>query len=606
MTKVLTGSKLHSFQIILLTTFLVSFFFPGISHALTPIARWDVVPYQRVHNGETFNVGVIAFSKGGINRVEITVTGQGYSGKNPLVSNAMTYNSRTDVYEYWVGLKASDFATNGPITLQAVVYGDDGGRRNLESLPLVVNATGGLPQPKAWVSKTGSDSTGSVNNKSQPFLSVGAAVNAIQKTNGGKSDGGIIYLMSGTYNLGNGSPSTTNEWLTITRDPGATKENTIINASGTVKNTKLLKIDGVTVKSRGSSQYVFILGSPTNLWVNDSNLIGSGRWIVNTNPIHFNSDTGHYSTNNYIFDADYAFRRATLVRGVDMEQIGNDAFENTGFVVNCTLDDLSNGPNPSWHADAFQTHTSGVPPPNNRIVYNYKATNVHYEGIFMRSDAGLAANNAFVNVFIELREPADLNETNSYAFMASAINQSWDHLLFWHCTFLNGHSEVSGTLTNASFIGNIFYQFIDSKQTTKAGDPVITFAANGNSGNNEFLYNHFMYVYGETETCIKNSRFINNNWPCPQWYAKEPDSDAKGSATMGGDVVDMSNPTSSSYGAPLKNTVLVDRIPFQTVPADIYGNRRDANPDLGAIEVGVDTRNPPPPSISVPSGFQKI
>ena len=38
----------------------------GLAFALTPIARWDVVPHQRISAGETFNLGVVAFSKEGI------------------------------------------------------------------------------------------------------------------------------------------------------------------------------------------------------------------------------------------------------------------------------------------------------------------------------------------------------------------------------------------------------------------------------------------------------------------------------------------------------------------------------------------------------------
>jgi hypothetical protein len=193
-------ARVNFFGACITSVILVVLVLPTIAFALTPIARWDVVPYQRIKSGETFNAGVIAFSKAGINRVEFTVSGQGYSGPNPLVSRSMTYNERTDVYEYWVPLKGSDFSTNGAFTMQAAVYGADGGRRTLETLPLMVNATGTLPQPKAWVSKTGSDATGVINNSSRPFLTLKAAVSAIQGANGGKSDGAIIYLFAGTYN----------------------------------------------------------------------------------------------------------------------------------------------------------------------------------------------------------------------------------------------------------------------------------------------------------------------------------------------------------------------------------------------------------------------
>ena len=550
-------------------------------------------------------MGVVAFSKGGIDRVAFTVTGQGYTGQNPLQATAMTYNARTDVYEYWVPLDGSDFATNGPFTVQAVVYGKDGGSRSLETLPLVVNATGSLAQPKAWVSPTGNDATGAVNNRSLPFLTVGGAISKIQAANGGRSDGAIISLFSGTYNLGSGTVSTTDEWLTITRDSGATKDNTIITASGTVRSTKLLKVDGVTVKSQGSAKYIFETGAPTNLWLGNGTIAGSGQWVTGSNPVHYLSGN-LYATDVYVHDVDYGFYYIPFVRNCTVENVGNDPYVNTQFMVNSTSININNGTT-GWHSDAYQTHTTGVPAPSNRIIYNYRAVNVHYEGMFMRSDAGLATNNAFVNVFVELRSPANLNESNAYAFMAASINQSWDHLLFWHCTLPIGHTEVTGTLTNASFLGNVFNQFIDSQQTTPAGNPVITYASSGNTGNNEFLYNHFLYVNGETSTCVKNERFVQSNWPCPQWYAKKPDSHASGSATAGDGVLDLSDPASSSFGAPVAGSVLVNRIPFATVPADLYGNARAGNPDVGAVELSSDGNPPPPPpppSLSTPAGFQ--
>lgn len=593
-------ARVNFFMACITSVILVVLVLPTVAFALTPIARWDVVPYQRIESGETFNAGVIAFSKAGINRVEFTVSGQGYSGRNPLVSSSMTYNERTDVYEYWVPLKGSDFSTNGAFTMQAVVYGTDGGSRTLETLPLMVDATGTLPQPKAWVSKTGSDATGVINNNSRPFLTLKAAVSAIQSANGGKSDGAIIYLFAGTYNLGDGSVSTTNEWLTITRDPGATRENTIINASGSIRSTKLLKVDGVTLKSQGNSLYVFIKDSPLNLWVNDSRLIGSGRWVANSNPVHFSSDTGHYSTNNYIYDADYAYRRAALVRGVHVQKIGNDAFENTPFVVNCTVDDIDNGTT-GWHSDAYQVHTTGVPPATNRIIYNYKATNLHCEGVFMRNEAGTGTftNNAFVNVFIELREPANQNESGAYVFSSLSISDNWDHLLIWNSTFLLGHVSRYATLTNSSIIGNYFYQFIDN--SSSIGTTSVPWA----SGTNDVLYNHYEGVYGKTASCTPNTRYKASSWPCPHWYAKLPDSSGGKTATAGSGVLDLDDPAAGSYGSPKDGSVLIDRIPFAVVPGDIYNNPRDDKPDVGAIEVGL-LQSSPPSTLSPPSGFKPV
>ncbi|MHB8790233.1 MAG: hypothetical protein ACYDBT_10175 [Desulfobulbaceae bacterium] len=554
-------------------------FAPTLANALTPIARWDVVPYQRIEAGEAFNIGVVAFSKARIERVQFTVSGQGYSGQNPLQANSMTYNPRTNVYEYWVPLHGSDFATNGTFTVQAVVYGKDGDIRTLESLSLIVNATGNLAQPKAWVSTTGNDSTGAVSSSSLPFRTVGKAVSAIQAVNGGSSNGAIIYLEEGTYSVGGVSASTSGEWLTIAKASSAAKENVIINAGQLA--TGYLKYDSVTLQSRGSGLYV-AGDSSKRLWTNNCRRIGSGRWIADSNPVLHSDENNHYSTNDYTYNVDLAYRLAALVRGADISTIGNDAFQNTPFVVNCKLNDLDNG-STGWHADAYQAHTSGVPPANNRIIYNFRATDLHYQGIFMRSDAGQAKNNAFVNVFIEMRESPNRNESNLYAFTSFSIYDSWDHLIVMNCTFLTGHGEFSSTLTNSSFVGNIFYAYIS--KNTSVGNPLVIYAENENTGKNEFLYNHFLHVYGETSECMKNTVYSTNNWPCPHWYAKKPDSGFPVTATTGGDLIDLTDPESSKFGAPVAGSVLINRMPFESVPADIYGNHRIANPDIGALEI---------------------
>ncbi|MBS3088949.1 hypothetical protein J4402_04205 [Candidatus Pacearchaeota archaeon] len=96
---------------------------------LTPIARWDVVPYQRINAGETLNLGVVAFSKEGIDRVEFIISGQGYSG-GMKTATEMSLNPQTGVWEYWVPLSASEFSSDGVINVEAVVYGRDGGVRD--------------------------------------------------------------------------------------------------------------------------------------------------------------------------------------------------------------------------------------------------------------------------------------------------------------------------------------------------------------------------------------------------------------------------------------------------------------------------------------------
>ena len=81
---------------------------PVSANALSPVARVDVVPYQRIEYGTTFNFGAVAFSKEGIDKVDFVISGQGYSGGTKTATE-MTYNSRTGVWEYWVTIASSEF-----------------------------------------------------------------------------------------------------------------------------------------------------------------------------------------------------------------------------------------------------------------------------------------------------------------------------------------------------------------------------------------------------------------------------------------------------------------------------------------------------------------
>lgn len=547
----------------------------GLAFALTPIARWDVVPHQRISAGETFNLGVVAFSKEGIARVEFTVSGQGYSGNNPLVARSMTYNERTDVHEYWVPLRGSDFKSDGPFSVKAQVFGKDGGKRSLEPLEFVANATGNLPQHKAWVSNSGIDSSGALNTRSQPFQTVAGAVEAIQKANGGLADGGIIYFMEGEYALGKGATTTEHEWLTLSRDSKASIKETIIENGGSAGSTRLLKVDGLTITSSGQYDYVFRNGSPQTLWINGCRVLGSDRWTKGTNPIaHGNS----YHTNSYIYNVDRGVYNGILARGLTIKHIGEDAFQNFPFVVNVELSDQDPG-NTYWHADAYQSHGEG---PENRIIYNFHATDLHYQGLFLRATKSPGRNNAFVNIFMEMREPGRPGRSGgSPSLKSGAMNGPWDHAIVWHCTFPKYHfyttNDTAGFgFTNSSFIGNVFAEFRDYK-ASRGSDPL--YAMPGNNDNNDFLYNHFMGSYTDVSGCSGNPQPKG----CPHWNSKSPDSDSGVSQSVGANVLDL-DPNSNSFGHPLDGYILVDRLPFTKVPGDIFGNPRDSRPDVGAIE----------------------
>ncbi len=559
------------------------FFSSGILLAFQPVARFDVVPYQRIKFGQSFKVGVVAFSKPGIERVDFWASGQGYASGTKTVT-AMSLNDQTGVWEYWASFPASEFTSNGAVTIYAQAKDNNGNKRNL-SLSMIAEGASAFTPVSAWVSPSGDDTTGAVNNSSLPFKTISTAKTKIQAANGGNSNGAVIYLKEGTYSVSGISASTTNEWLTIAKDQSANRNNVIINTG--LFSTGYLKYDSVTLQSRGSGLYV-ANDSATRLWTNNCRRIGSGYDIVNSNPVNHSSDN-HYSTGDYIFDADYGYRRAALVRGAELVQVGVDSFQNTAMVINATSMGQVNST--GLHADAYQVFSldANSPPANNRIIYNFKATDIHYQGIFARSDYGQATDNAFVNVFIEMREPPMRNESNLYSFGPHSFYHSWDHLIMWNCTFIGHCGGMYGTYTNSSFVGNIFDAYVS--QESAVGVPTIPSAEPGNTSNNEFLHNHFNQIYKETADHYRNAVYVESGWPCPLWGSKRPDSGSPATYSKDYGVLD-TDYLSSKFGYPLDGSVLINRFPSR-VPIDVNNVERAAVSDVGAVEYVSSTSSAP-------------
>jgi hypothetical protein len=567
---------------------------PGLACAqtLTPIARWDTVPNQRITNGEVLNVAVVAFSKAGMNDVTFTVTGQGYTGLSPIQITAMTYNEQTKVYEYWFPLEAINFSTNGVFTISAVANGKDAGTKPLDTLSFVVNRTGTLGAPKAWVSTTGSNSTGKVGVRASPFATLGGAVSAIQASNGGSSDGATIYLFEGSYALGNGSVSTANEWITITKDANARKESTVVTGAGSIASTSYLRLKDITIQGSPSGSSDFAT-KPAKFWVDSCVIQGGGRYVVASNPTirggSAETDYPIYCTDTQIYNVDYGMQIGMLARNVTVKHTGNDPFVNVRCIINAVVDDVDPG-STYWHADGYQSWGAG---PQNRIIYGYYGTNLHYQGLFMRQTVGNPANNnAFINMFIEMCPPGRPGNAGGVPVLtAGTLNGAYDHLLMWNCTFIgtdimnrssltddfgvyNDPDGVPLSFANCSFIGNVFEQYVDYE----AGDARInpSYSLPGNSGHNEFLFNHFVYSNVDQGGGVAGK---------PHWRSKSPDSGVTTTHTFGLPGIDLSSSSPiGAFGVPLPASPLLNRITPPLVPTDALGRLRDASADVGALE----------------------
>ncbi|MBN2517675.1 MAG: right-handed parallel beta-helix repeat-containing protein [Candidatus Altiarchaeota archaeon] len=617
----------------------------SVSAALTPIARWDVVPYQRINAEETLNLGVVAFSKEGIDRVEFYISGQGYPGLTKI-ANEMTLNEQTGVWEYWVPLSADEFTSDGVVTVEARVYGKDEGVRDknwvvegtlgqgyglkcwtveirssptsarwehycnitssgefdekmyyrkhllwhkptvdwwngfsrtiiyadkntikvlvdttysspnmpsympsegdefaivdgmgLDPLVLTVNPKGTLTKSEAWVTLSGSDVTGVVNNPARPFASVITAVKAIATAQGGDAGGGVVYLGPGTYSSlveNSNKISAADEWVQIV---GSGAE-TIIKRLNSFNCIERLKISGLVLNKSVGSGVISCGGAlpgGMKVWFDDSHLIGPGRQVetsVGTAAEMVIAVHNQYYTNSSFEDLRYPTGGAMLARGVTMARIGCDAFVNVPLVVNAKVDDLGirDVPDPGdCHPDAFQLHWDSAKRQSigNVIAYNYRVYNSTSQSIFVADYPNddrsfVLEGGAIVNAYV-----------NSTHFGMWRLNTN--HLVFWHNTILAPQTATYfwESIKNFSIVGSVFSKtsVLDSSMDLSGS-----------------YSNHF--IAGST-------------------YGADPST---GAASL------------DSKGRPLPGSKLIDRLSIKLVQTDADGKGRDAKPDVGAFE----------------------
>jgi PKD repeat protein len=523
---------------------------------LKPIARWDVVPNQRINRDSTFNCGVVAFSKFGVARVQFNVIGQGYTGTNPVSVSSMSYNDQTGVWEYWTPIRGSDFTTDGPITVEASVYGNDGGVRDkttdgggvgLDALPLVVNPTGTLAQIEAWVSTTGNDSTGAVADSTKPFLTIGKAIDVIRAKRaslglGDNADGGIVHLMPGSHTCATGGVAgpilCDNEWVTITTAAGGTKANTVL-LPGSIVPTRKIALRGITLNGGGTLGMSATQRVLARVWADDCAIIGSGRGISGSHPLSSEYQQ-LYLTNSSITQVNQATSGSNLCRGLTITTIADDAFQNVPLVINCLVDDidpLSTG----IHADCWQ-HGGGNSTnkiDDNVIVYGLKATNMKYQSLFIRGDiyspVTSSTGMAFVNVYMAVR-----SDSYGYAGWGKWV----DHLLWWNCSF-----PVKGLgMMSDSYAGGAKVACKITNMSVKG----CTFAFFGDGGANVDW------------TSWDNNHFVD------------------GTVTKGTNVTTASDMLDAN-GIPLAGSPLLDRF-SPVVPVDAANKARSGLADIGAFE----------------------
>jgi hypothetical protein len=430
------------------------------------IARWDVVPFQTFTG--SFDAGVVAFDISGIDHVAFSANGGAWFNVSQ-----MTLNPQTGVMEYWATLQASDFA-DGAVELRAIVYPKVGQPRVLagstvsssgnESIIEYADGHGTLSQQTLWVSTTGNDTTGD-GSFQNPF---GTILKAAQTA----SSGATIYLEAGTYQFTspNSGSNDNDRWITITAAPGLTKSDVTIQPLQNGIRIDHLAISNVTIDcTKGYDLTVgYTYWSDPELWVDNCDITSSlGKSY--TPEISASIDvswSNAYLTNSTIHDyPGRAIAFVTIVRNVQINNIGDDAIDGPNLVVNTTINNVIAN-DPLDHIDAIQwmvNHNDA-----NSIVFNVKATNVDGQLLFganLTQAEGGVANGVFNNVAVvnylgvTLRGPIASPGASAIGGAGPSNN-----LLFYNVTlpdqsFLFLDDRADSPYTNTVVEGCVFWRF---------------------------------------------------------------------------------------------------------------------------------------------------
>ncbi len=342
-----------------------------VGYSAKAIARWNVVPFQTF--SETFAIGVLAFHREGINRVEFSANGGVW-----VSVYATSTNPQTNTMEYVATLNAADFP-DGPLEVRAIAYPNVGApvvlagpldvaslTTGTHSLYLNANFSKKLTNIARYVSPTGSD-TNTGLTASSPFATLYQAAYSIHQAQG-NADGGHIYLLPGSYTILSAAREslTVNRWLTIKPAPGYSKSDVIIKGStySGIYN-KLVKFEDVTITGGIDS------GGPLvdYIWLDNVRVVGPGRTAGFVTQ-YSSSWTGRYITNSAIVDSSNGAIDFHLARAVHLERIGSDAFSNCGLVVNCTAKDVDPAEQVgNYHPDIYQSASKA----ENVVLYNLVA-----------------------------------------------------------------------------------------------------------------------------------------------------------------------------------------------------------------------------------------
>ncbi len=378
--------------------------------AARPVARWDVVPWQRVDG--VFRAGVCAFHEDGV-QVRFTV-----NGTPAGTAKAPSLNPRTRVWEYVLEFDTSKYP-DGEVTLgaRAVSAGAEPESFDLPALTLFANGKGTLSVKEVVWADAGNGDDAAAGTEEAPLKTLKAAMRKV-------APGGTVRLKAGLYNAGGiGTGKDGPYWTTVEAAPGLAPEAVEIGP-GPMRpgGMRRLKFRGVTLFCDQKGGYVPILVGEQGaaaVWTDRCRMLNkAGRWAANSNAFgngYVAFVTGGVTTEMMNGPG------GSLVRDHRIETLASDVWTGSDrLVVNCSCRDVDGGDTGS-HPDFHQSYCREPDWVHDVILYNVSGRACKCQGLF----GSRLRDSAFVNVLFE-RQP------NNY--FVSQYSGPMENVLFAHVT----------------------------------------------------------------------------------------------------------------------------------------------------------------------------
>lgn len=359
----------------------LSILLAGAAFAARPVARWDVIPYQRISG--SFKMGVVAFHEKSV-KVEFSVNGKKqYTAENP------TLNTRTKVWEYVFVFDATKYK-DGLVKVGATAIADGEEPYQLPDLELYANCKKTQGSRKcAWVDpKNGNEFADGTKD---------APVKSLKQAVAKAGDGGTVYLYPGKYQAKMIGGTKENKFWTLLC-PAKDVKRSQVKIQGGRTGTEKIHFKNVELYSDLTDGYGAIMmgeGGETMAWFDNCKFYNKGGRYAGSVSVFGNKMRAFITGGSTSEVANGP--NCELIRGHEISTIACDALpSDNALVVNTSVNDID-ATGTSGDPDLFNGFASGQNWVGDVILYNVKGSEIKAKGL----SGQRLRNSAFVNVSVE-------------------------------------------------------------------------------------------------------------------------------------------------------------------------------------------------------------